>query len=112
MNESYPGDMLEEKAKAEEEDTNEENMGSVKSKLKKLNSAKPKRKMENFDYIKVSGDEHTYMCGVVEGFYGRPWTAEQRKELFRRLVHTNSLLLHACILCSISCDLLEWRKWD
>ncbi|XP_073451586.1 protein O-GlcNAcase [Aquarana catesbeiana] len=25
------------------------------------------------------------LCGVVEGFYGRPWTMEQRKELFRRL---------------------------
>ncbi|KAM9324809.1 protein O-GlcNAcase [Gastrophryne carolinensis] len=26
-----------------------------------------------------------FHCGVVEGFYGRPWTMEQRKELFRRL---------------------------
>ncbi|XP_044155095.1 protein O-GlcNAcase [Bufo gargarizans] len=26
-----------------------------------------------------------FLCGVVEGFYGRPWTMEQRKELFRRL---------------------------
>uniref|UniRef100_H2Z2S4 protein O-GlcNAcase n=1 Tax=Ciona savignyi TaxID=51511 RepID=H2Z2S4_CIOSA len=26
-----------------------------------------------------------FMCGVVEGFYGRPWTAEQRIELFRRM---------------------------
>ncbi|XP_075933061.1 protein O-GlcNAcase [Anarhichas minor] len=25
-----------------------------------------------------------FICGVVEGFYGRPWTMEQRKELFRR----------------------------
>jgi protein O-GlcNAcase/histone acetyltransferase len=25
------------------------------------------------------------MCGVVEGFYGRPWTTDQRKELFRNL---------------------------
>ncbi|XP_059214988.1 protein O-GlcNAcase [Centropristis striata] len=25
-----------------------------------------------------------FSCGVVEGFYGRPWTMEQRKELFRR----------------------------
>ncbi|XP_064419041.1 protein O-GlcNAcase isoform X2 [Latimeria chalumnae] len=26
-----------------------------------------------------------FLSGVVEGFYGRPWTMEQRKELFRRL---------------------------
>uniref|UniRef100_A0A8C3CV32 protein O-GlcNAcase n=1 Tax=Cairina moschata TaxID=8855 RepID=A0A8C3CV32_CAIMO len=26
-----------------------------------------------------------FLCGVVEGFYGRPWVMEQRKELFRRL---------------------------
>nr|DBA14928.1 TPA: hypothetical protein GDO54_004203 [Pyxicephalus adspersus] len=38
-----------------------------------------------------SGDEpeipraRRFLCGVVEGFYGRPWTMEQRKELFRRL---------------------------
>ncbi|XP_028827723.1 protein O-GlcNAcase isoform X1 [Denticeps clupeoides] len=25
-----------------------------------------------------------FLSGVVEGFYGRPWTMEQRKELFRR----------------------------
>uniref|UniRef100_A0A0K0DDK0 Hyaluronoglucosaminidase n=1 Tax=Angiostrongylus cantonensis TaxID=6313 RepID=A0A0K0DDK0_ANGCA len=26
-----------------------------------------------------------FVCGVVEGFYGRPWTFEQRKHLFSRL---------------------------
>ncbi|XP_036392209.1 protein O-GlcNAcase-like isoform X1 [Megalops cyprinoides] len=26
----------------------------------------------------------TFISGVVEGFYGRPWTMEQRKELFRK----------------------------
>ncbi|XP_055592183.1 protein O-GlcNAcase [Uranotaenia lowii] len=26
-----------------------------------------------------------FICGVVEGFYGRPWTTEQRKDLFRKL---------------------------
>ncbi|CAN9509923.1 unnamed protein product [Ophioblennius macclurei] len=25
-----------------------------------------------------------FICGVVEGFYGRPWTMEQRTQLFRR----------------------------
>lgn len=26
-----------------------------------------------------------FICGVVEGFYGRPWTTEQRKDLFLKL---------------------------
>jgi protein O-GlcNAcase/histone acetyltransferase len=26
-----------------------------------------------------------FMCGVVEGFYGRPWTMEQRCTLFGRM---------------------------
>lgn len=26
-----------------------------------------------------------FLCGVVEGFYGRPWSMEQRRELFRRM---------------------------
>ncbi|XP_045506517.1 protein O-GlcNAcase isoform X2 [Colias croceus] len=26
-----------------------------------------------------------FICGVVEGFYGRPWTTEQRKDLFIKL---------------------------
>jgi hypothetical protein len=25
------------------------------------------------------------ICGVVEGFYGRPWTTEQRRHLFKKL---------------------------
>lgn len=29
----------------------------------------------------------SYICGVVEGFYGRPWTLEQRKHLFKRQNH-------------------------
>ncbi|CAH1782880.1 unnamed protein product [Owenia fusiformis] len=27
----------------------------------------------------------SFFCGVVEGFYGRPWTTEQRKDLFKRM---------------------------
>lgn len=27
----------------------------------------------------------SFICGVVEGFYGKPWSWEQRKELFKRL---------------------------
>lgn len=26
----------------------------------------------------------SFICGVIEGFYGRPWTTEQRKDLFRK----------------------------
>ncbi|XP_013103451.1 protein O-GlcNAcase [Stomoxys calcitrans] len=36
----------------------------------------------------VQDDEPTkshFICGVIEGFYGRPWTTEQRKDLFRKL---------------------------
>ncbi|XP_032418278.1 protein O-GlcNAcase [Xiphophorus hellerii] len=29
-------------------------------------------------------DERPFISGVVEGFYGRPWTMEQRTELFKR----------------------------
>ncbi|XP_045147124.1 protein O-GlcNAcase isoform X3 [Echinops telfairi] len=32
-----------------------------------------------------AGGPRRFLCGVVEGFYGRPWVMEQRKELFRRL---------------------------
>ncbi|XP_055523311.1 protein O-GlcNAcase [Wyeomyia smithii] len=28
---------------------------------------------------------NSFICGVVEGFYGRPWTTEQRKDLFRKM---------------------------
>ncbi|EYC07677.1 hypothetical protein Y032_0069g342 [Ancylostoma ceylanicum] len=31
------------------------------------------------------GTRPEFICGVVEGFYGRPWTLEQRKHLFARL---------------------------
>ncbi|XP_024280109.2 protein O-GlcNAcase isoform X2 [Oncorhynchus tshawytscha] len=33
--------------------------------------------------VELSG-RRKFISGVVEGFYGRPWTMEQRKELFRR----------------------------
>jgi len=26
-----------------------------------------------------------FICGVVEGFYGKPWTTEQRRKLFKRM---------------------------
>ncbi|KAK2869425.1 hypothetical protein Q7C36_001296 [Tachysurus vachellii] len=33
---------------------------------------------------KISTNQRMFLSGVVEGFYGRPWTMEQRKALFRR----------------------------
>lgn len=30
-------------------------------------------------------DERGFMCGVIEGFYGRPWTTAQRKDLFVKM---------------------------
>ncbi|KAF9408308.1 hypothetical protein HW555_011977 [Spodoptera exigua] len=32
-----------------------------------------------------SPNRKDFICGVVEGFYGRPWTTEQRKDLFQKL---------------------------
>lgn len=29
--------------------------------------------------------DKSFFCGVVEGFYGRPWTTEQRKDLFQKM---------------------------
>ncbi|XP_037952799.1 protein O-GlcNAcase [Teleopsis dalmanni] len=33
----------------------------------------------------VKNNKKNFICGVIEGFYGRPWTMEQRKDLFRKL---------------------------
>ncbi|XP_056388844.1 protein O-GlcNAcase isoform X2 [Hyla sarda] len=40
---------------------------------------------EDTDTETETSANRRFLCGVVEGFYGRPWTMEQRKELFRRL---------------------------
>eukprot|EP00092_Neocalanus_flemingeri_P037823 GFUD01041173.1.p1 GENE.GFUD01041173.1~~GFUD01041173.1.p1 ORF type:complete len:673 (-),score=151.99 GFUD01041173.1:332-2350(-) len=31
------------------------------------------------------GESRPFVCGVVEGFYGRPWTLTQRKDLFEKM---------------------------
>ena len=31
------------------------------------------------------GSNRPFVCGVVEGFYGRPWTLSQRKDLFEKM---------------------------
>ena len=42
-----------------------------------------------------SDDDGVFLCGVVEGFYGRPWTTEQRKDLFTKMqVRLLSVLLY------------------
>ncbi|ALC47423.1 Oga, partial [Drosophila busckii] len=33
----------------------------------------------------TNDQQRQFICGVIEGFYGRPWTTEQRKDLFRKL---------------------------
>ncbi|CAB4033843.1 Hypothetical predicted protein [Paramuricea clavata] len=43
-------------------------------------------KSGNKDKISMDrNEEEEFIAGVVEGFYGRPWTFDQRKELFSRL---------------------------
>ena len=47
-----------------------------------------------------SEGESEFLCGVVEGFYGRPWTTEQRKDLFTKMQVWDQaviLLYKACI---------------
>lgn len=38
-----------------------------------------------------------FLSGVVEGFYGRPWSLEQRKDLFSKYKIIN-ILFHLFIL--------------
>jgi len=37
------------------------------------------------DVSDASQSSPDFICGVVEGFYGRPWTTEQRKDLFSKM---------------------------
>lgn len=37
------------------------------------------------DDVQSCTERGKFICGVVEGFYGRPWTTSQRKELFGKL---------------------------
>ncbi|TRY79824.1 hypothetical protein TCAL_10265 [Tigriopus californicus] len=46
--------------------------GSMKNGTAATNSARAPKKQK-------------FCCGVVEGFYGRPWTTEQRKDLFQKM---------------------------
>ncbi len=37
------------------------------------------------DDAPLVANRKVFICGVVEGFYGRPWTTEQRKDLFAKM---------------------------
>nr|XP_039262504.1 protein O-GlcNAcase-like [Styela clava] len=66
----------------------ENEMGQLKSKLKKIKGKKNENKEEGENKeveIEFAEGDGSFMCGVVEGFYGRPWTTAQRKELFQRM---------------------------
>ncbi|XP_022912633.2 protein O-GlcNAcase isoform X1 [Onthophagus taurus] len=39
--------------------------------------------LPNTDNLNIKNGN--FICGVVEGFYGRPWTTEQRKDLFQKM---------------------------
>lgn len=39
---------------------------------------------QDFNRDNLSKPKKKFICGVIEGFYGRPWTTEQRKDLFRK----------------------------
>jgi protein O-GlcNAcase/histone acetyltransferase len=40
---------------------------------------------ETEDKAGNDGGSRPFLCGVVEGFYGRPWTLSQRKDLFEKM---------------------------
>ncbi|XP_058062269.1 protein O-GlcNAcase [Anopheles bellator] len=44
-----------------------------------------KRATSSSPPLSATAPSNAFICGVVEGFYGRPWTTEQRKDLFRKL---------------------------
>lgn len=37
------------------------------------------------DILTCQDSANNFICGVVEGFYGRPWTLDQRKDLFSKM---------------------------
>ena len=63
-------------------------MGQLKSKTK----YKGKKKAKHVNYNQNESDK-MFLCGVVEGFYGRPWTTDQRLQLFNRYVSNTNITL-------------------
>ena len=49
------------------------------------------------DNSKENSHQELFLCGVVEGFYGRPWTTEQRKDLFTKL-QVNQKCIHTVMV--------------
>lgn len=50
---------------------------------------------QDFNGDNATKPKKKFICGVIEGFYGRPWTTEQRKDLFRKY---DFKLFRLCIL--------------
>ena len=69
-----------------DKDTEATTIGKNITKFGKEAFASKEKAEKDAEDMEINGPEHSFMCGVVEGFYGRPWTAEQRKELFRRYI--------------------------
>lgn len=53
------------------------------NKRKKMTSDQSQQFNQDQD-ASATKQNRDFTCGVVEGFYGRPWTTEQRKDLFRK----------------------------
>ncbi|XP_013414451.1 protein O-GlcNAcase isoform X2 [Lingula anatina] len=43
------------------------------------------REVKNHLDSDINSLNGNFLCGVVEGFYGRPWTIDQRRDLFRKM---------------------------
>ncbi|XP_005181562.1 protein O-GlcNAcase [Musca domestica] len=50
-----------------------------------INTARNPEDCASADATNKEQQKPNFICGVIEGFYGRPWTTEQRKDLFRKL---------------------------
>ena len=53
------------------------------------------------------GSGNDYICGVVEGFYGHPWSHAERKHLFEKMKKQNQ----NCYLYAPKHDKKHRQKW-
>ncbi|KAL9901026.1 O-GlcNAcase isoform 2-T2 [Glossina fuscipes fuscipes] len=61
----------------------ENNISNITSTSNNVNDADEDKNIK--EQQKSTQKKSNFICGVIEGFYGRPWTTEQRKDLFRKL---------------------------
>uniref|UniRef100_A0A1A9Z9K2 GH84 domain-containing protein n=1 Tax=Glossina pallidipes TaxID=7398 RepID=A0A1A9Z9K2_GLOPL len=61
----------------------ENNISNITSTSNNVNDADEDKNIK--EQQKSTQKKPNFICGVIEGFYGRPWTTEQRKDLFRKL---------------------------